>query len=148
MFSETSMAETSRGRAGMPYADMPLAQYIYKQVDIQVSRGKNQRQIAQEIGYKKPNMISMFKRGEAKVPLNKIPGLAKALNVDPAYMFRLAIQQYWPDLNKAVSEIFGRVLTKNEAKMIDVIRHATKGSDPDLTPDQEHRLKAVLGDTI
>jgi transcriptional regulator with XRE-family HTH domain len=144
MISETSMAETFRGRAGMPYADMPLAQYISKQVDVQVSMGKNQRQIAQEIGYDKPNMISMFKRGEAKVPLDKIPALAKALNVDPAYMFRLAIQQYWPDMHKAVAQIFGTVLTRNETKMIDVIRRATKGTDPEVTDNLERKLKVAF----
>jgi hypothetical protein len=29
------------------------------------------------------------------VPLDKIPLLAKALGVDPAHMFRLALEQYW-----------------------------------------------------
>jgi len=146
MFSETSMAEISRGKAGMPYADMPLAQYISKQIDIQASRGKSQRQIAQEMGYKMPNMISMFKRGEAKVPLDKIPALAKALNVDPAYMFRLAMQQYWPEMNRAVSEIFGAILNKNEVKMIDLIRQITKGSEPELTHDLERKLRVAFRD--
>ena len=40
----------------------------------------------------------MFKRGEVKVPLNKIPLLAKAINADPAHLFRLALEQYWPGL--------------------------------------------------
>ena len=69
----TSTAMKSTGRAGMPYADTPLAQYIAKQIDIQVSLGKNQRLIAKEIGYGKPNMISMFKRGEAKDSLRQDP---------------------------------------------------------------------------
>ena len=130
----------------MPYADMPLAQYISKQIDVQVSMGKNQRQIAQEIGYEKPNMISMFKRGEAKVPLDKIPALAKALNVDAAFMFKLAVQQYWPDMGKAIAEIFGTVLTKNETKMIELIRRLTKGSDPELTHRAKRKLKAAFRD--
>ena len=140
------MAKASSGRVGMPYADMPLAQYISKQIDVQASMGKNQRQIAAEIGYEKPNMISMFKRGEAKVPLDKIPALAKALNVDAAFLFKLAIQQYWPEMGKAIAEIFGTILTKNETKMIELIRHVTKGSDPDLTHDLERKLKAAFRD--
>lgn len=130
----------------MPYADMPLAQYLSKQIDVQASMNKNQRQIAQEIGYEKPNMISMFKRGEAKVPLDKIPALAKALNVDPAFMFKLAVQQYWPDMGKAIAEIFGTVLTRNETKMIELIRETTKGSDPELSRDLERKLKAAFRD--
>ncbi len=130
----------------MPYADMPLAQYISKQIDVQASLGKNQRQIAVEIGYEKPNMISMFKRGETKVPLDKIPALAKALNVDAAFMFKLAVQQYWPDMGKAIAEIFGTVLTKNETKMIELIRRLTKGSDPELTHRAKRKLKAAFRD--
>ena len=130
----------------MPYAELPLAQYLSKQIDVQASMNKNQRQIAQEIGYEKPNMISMFKRGEAKVPLDKIPALAKALNVDPAFMFKLAVQQYWPDMGKAIAEIFGTVLTRNETKMIELIRETTKGSDPELSRDLERKLKAAFRD--
>lgn len=130
----------------MPYADMPLAHYISKQIDIQARGGKNQRRIAQEIGYETPNMISMFKRGESKVPLDKIPALAKALNVDPASMFRLAMQQYWPNINRAVSEIFGTILNKNEVKMINLIRQITNGSDRELTHDLERKLKVAFQD--
>lgn len=141
-----STAKTSSGRAGMPYADMPLAQYLSKQIDVQVSMGRNQRLIAQEIGYEKPNMISMFKRGETKVPLDKIPALAKALNVDPAFMFKLAIQQYWPEMGQAIAEIFGTILTRNETKMIELIRRLTKGSDPELTHRVKRKLKAAFRD--
>jgi len=130
----------------MPYADMPLAQYLSKQIDVQVSMGRNQRLIAQEIGYEKPNMISMFKRGETKVPLDKIPALAKALNVDPAFMFKLAIQQYWPEMGQAIAEIFGTILTRNETKMIELIRRLTKGSDPELTHRGKLKLKAAFRD--
>jgi len=49
----------------------------------------------------------MFKRGEAKVPLDKVPILARALNVDPALLFCLAVEQYWPGGAEAVARIFG-----------------------------------------
>jgi transcriptional regulator with XRE-family HTH domain len=146
MTTEMTTVAKPTTKAGMPYADMPIAQYISKQIDIQGTMGKNQRQIAQEIGYEKPNMISMFKRGEAKVPLDKIPLLAKALGVDPATLFRLGMQQYWPEQYKAISEIFGTVVTSNEAAMLEVIRKATKGNDPSMTGEIERRLKAVFRD--
>src|SRR5665213_896059 len=130
----------------MPYAHEPIAEYLSKQIDITVSLGKNQREIASEIGYDKPNMISMFKRGEAKVPLEKIPSLAKALNVDPAFMFRLGLQQYWPGAQKAIADIFGTVLTKNEAERIEYERSLLKGEDVRLTPDLQRKLKAAFKD--
>ena len=81
-----------------------------------------------------------------KIPLDKIPALAKALNVDAAFMFKLAVQQYWPDMGKAIAEIFGTVLTKNETKMIELIRRLTKGSDPELTHRAKRKLKAAFRD--
>ena len=134
---------TTSSKAGMPYADMPLAKFISKQIDIQASMGKNQREIAAEVGYEKPNMISMFKRGETKVPLEKIPALAKALNVDTAYLFKLAMQQYWPELGSAIAEVFGTVLTKNETKLIEVVRQAAEGTDPDVDREFERDLKTA-----
>src|SRR5438270_13100393 len=79
---------------------------------------KTQREIAVEIGYDKPNMISMFKRGEMKVPLEKIPALAKAVEADPAHLFRLALEQYWPSLGETIQTIFGRLASANEEQIL------------------------------
>src|SRR5271168_2244911 len=81
-------------KPGMPFADSAIAKYIDKKIH-ELKGVKTQREIAQEVGYETPNIISMFKRGESKLPLNKIPLLSKALGVDPAHMFRLALEQYW-----------------------------------------------------
>lgn len=136
---ESNMAKA--GKPGMPFADMPIATYISQQVEIQQSMGKTQREIAQEIGYDKPNMISMFKRGEAKIPLDKIPALAKALAVDPAFMFRLAMQQYWPDQQKTIVEIFGGILTSDEKKVIEMYRRAVGDTEISPNPALERKMK-------
>lgn len=62
-------AEKAKSKPGMPYSETSMARYLTKQIDA-LSGIKNQREIAAEIGYDKPNMISMFKRGETKVPLD------------------------------------------------------------------------------
>jgi transcriptional regulator with XRE-family HTH domain len=123
----------------MPYAEMPIAQYLDKQIEIQRSLGKSQRDIAAEIGYDKPTMVSMIKRGEAKVPLDKIPALARALHVDAAFLFRLALQQYWKGEEKVIAEIFGDTLTKQEQQFVRMLRAATKGAnlDPDTTLERK-----------
>jgi transcriptional regulator with XRE-family HTH domain len=140
------VVKTTKPIAGRPYADTALAQHVSKQIDIAASAGKNQRQIAKEIGYDSPNMISQIKRGELKLPLEKVALLAKALNVDPAHLFRLAMQQQWPGEEKVIAEVFGKVLTKNETEIIDFIREIRKGSDQELTPEQVRRLKSAFGD--
>ena len=114
----------------MPFADSAIARYLDKQIDA-LKGVKTQREIATEIGYEKPNMVSMFKRGEAKVPLDKIPLLAKALHADPAHLFRLALEQYWPDLGATIGAIFGRMASENEEEIIlKKWRAATSNTDP------------------
>jgi transcriptional regulator with XRE-family HTH domain len=107
-----------------------IAIYISKQIH-NLKGVKTQREIAAEVGYDKPNMISMLKTGDTKVPLEKIPLLAKALNVDPAHLFRLALEQYWPGLTSTIAEIFGTLATSNEESIfLTKWRAATGNTDP------------------
>ena len=106
------MKKTTK-KPGMPFADSAIAKYIDKKID-ELKGVKTQREIAAEIDYDKPNMISMFKRGEARVPLDKIPLLAKALGVDPAQMFRVALEQYWPDRGDIIAKLFARTMPSIE----------------------------------
>jgi hypothetical protein len=46
-----------------------MAEYGAKKIDAIADR-KTQREIAKEVGYKKANIISMFKTAETKIPLN------------------------------------------------------------------------------
>jgi hypothetical protein len=122
----------------------PVAECIAKQIDIQATLGKTQRQIAIEVGYHRPNMISMMRHGEVKVPIDKVPALARALNMDPAFLMRLTLQQYWPKSAEAIAHVFGSILTRNEVKMLEVIRSATSNSDPEVTPELECKIRTVF----
>src|ERR1035441_9580889 len=93
---------------GMPHANTALAKFLDRRIDA-LKGVKTQREIAAEIGYAKPNIVSMFKRGECKVPLEKIPALAKALGVDPAHLFRLGFEVDWPNLAGVIEEGVGRL---------------------------------------
>lgn len=119
-------------KPGMPYAQTRMARYLTTQIDALAGQ-KNQREIAMEIGYEKPNMISMFKRGETKVPLDKIPALAKALHVDPAHLFRLAMEQQWPGLKEVVDLIFKNIASDNEAELF-LKKWRDRSSERDPSP--------------
>jgi transcriptional regulator with XRE-family HTH domain len=129
----------------MPFADTAIARYLCKKID--EKRGvKTQREIAAEIGYDKPNLISMFKRGETKVPLEKIPALAKALGADPGHLFRLALAQYWPGAEAVIERIFGCIATRNEERiLLRKWRAATDGLDPPPNPDFEAAVDKCSG---
>src|SRR5262245_59707617 len=130
---EDSKMVASSIRTPSPYADSAIAKLLTKQIAIVQNTGKSQRDIAMAIGYKKPTMVSMMKRGDAMVPLDKVPALARAIDVDLALLFRLALQQYWKDEARVIAQIFGDVITRDERKLLQMFHAANKGVE--LEPD-------------
>ena len=91
---------------------------------------KTQREIAEECGFDNPNIITMFKSGATKLPLNRIGPLAKAINVDPAHLLRLVMLEYAPDTWGAIETIMqSTVLTANELQLVRAYRQVTGNSD-------------------
>ena len=131
----------------MPFADSAIARYLDKQID-SLKGVKTQREIAAEIGYDKPNLISMFKRGETKIPLDKIPLLAKAVGADASHLFRLALDQYWPGLKPTIDEIFERQMaSKNETEVfLHKWRAATGNVDPAPSAEIAAAVDKMLAD--
>jgi len=48
---------------------LTVAQYLTMKID---ESGKTQREIATEVGYDAANVITMFKQGSTKLPLNTV----------------------------------------------------------------------------
>lgn len=91
---------------------------------------KTQREIAQECGFENPNIITMFKTGATKLPLNRIGPLAKAIDVDPAHLLRLVMLEYAPDTWGAIENIMkSTLLTANELELVRAYRQVTGDSD-------------------
>jgi hypothetical protein len=91
---------------------------------------KTQREIADECGFDKPNIITMFKTGATKLPINRIGPLAKALNVDPAHLLRLVMTEYMPDTWEAIESVMqSTILTANELELIRAYRAVTGDND-------------------
>lgn len=126
-----------------PHADTALCRFLNKQITA-LSGVKSQREIAAEAGYDRPNIISMFKRGETKVPLDRIPALAKALHVDPAHLFRLALEQQMPEVAKIMHQVIGKTVSDHEFELVQAFRKATKDADPKPEP----RLLDMLEDAF
>ncbi len=142
---EGAKMSKSPGRGSVNFAEgIKIHEFISKQIDNQKSMGKTQKDIAKELGYDKPNMIAMMKSGDVKLPLDKVPALAKALGVEPAFLFRLAMNQYWPETADAIAQVFGTVLTPNEVKIVERIREFSKNSDPVLNREAETHLRAAF----
>lgn len=128
-----------------PYENTTIAAFLREQIDKLNDLGISQREIASDAGYDKPNILSMFKRGETKVPLNKVLVLAKALRVDPNHFFRLATQQ--PDMPITATElekIFPNAVSAGEMKVVEVIREAVGSADVAPTDEQLRKVAAIF----
>lgn len=122
-----------------------VAEYISWQIQL---CGKSQTEIAQQAGFDKPNVITMIKQGKTKVPLAKIAVLAKALEIDPVYFFRLVVGEYMPDLMEIIQQITGgTIVSKNELEFLEVIRSA-KVPNPKLRTDTEKRKLREFVDSL
>ena len=126
----------------MKIATKPLsvAEYLAQQI---VLSGKSQKDIAREVGYEKPNVITMMKQGATKIPIVKVGPLARALDVDPAYFLRLVLSEYMPETWAAIEETLdGTILTRNELLLIREYRRRTGNTDP--IPSLRSEVKVPL----
>jgi len=122
-----------------------VAEYVSQQISLV---GKDQVTIAREVGFNKPNVITMIKQGKTKVPLERIGSMAKALSVDPVFFFKLCMNEYLPDLMPAITAITGQpIITENEMEFITVIR-SSKVANPKLRTVEEKRQLKQFVDTL
>ena len=131
--------------AKKPYQDTPLAKFLDARV-LELKYKKTQGEIAEEAGFVSPNMMTMIKKGATKLPLDRVPALAKALECDPALLLRLALEQAEGSTSAtAIYDIIGQPITRNEMAWITELREASGDTDPRLTSRAKTALRAVFG---
>ena len=140
-----------RSRAIKPFGHTAIAKFLEEKIDA-VKEVKTQRVIAEEVGFKTPNMISMLKNGDSKVPLDKIALLAQSLNVDAGHLLRLGLEQYWTGLGSTIDQIFGNIASANECDLFLIKwREVTKNLDPapsSSVKSQVYRMIVQIADSI
>ena len=128
-----------------PYKDTPTARFITDRVR-DLAHRKTQAEIAAEAGFVNANFMSLLKSGKNKVPLDRVPSLARALEVDPAYLMRMALDQaVGATAAKAIIDIFGTPATANELGWLNEIRDASDNTDPRLTARSRAALRGIFG---
>lgn len=120
-----------------------VAEFLTQQIAIS---GVSQKEIAERLNYEKPNIITMFKQGKTKVPLNKIAPLAKILGIDPVHFLRLAMLEYSPETWEVLESMIGqRMVSDSEQHILDIMRSATANYEVPLTPMREVELATLFG---
>ena len=128
-----------------PHENTKLAKYIGRRV-LELKPKKSQLQIANEAGFPNPNMITMVKNGTSKLALDRIPSMSRALECDPRFLMRLALDQAVGDTAAAaIIEIFGTPITANELGWLHELRDASGDSDPRITARSRAAVRAVFG---
>jgi len=123
------------------YANTRAAKFMERRI-MELQARKTQAQIAAEAGFRQANMLAMLKSGAAKLPLERVPALARALECDPAILFIMAVEQQDNALAGTLEEIFGTHVSQNEIAWLKAIREASNFADPTLT---SRALKAIRG---
>ena len=126
-----------------PFAHTKMAQFLSKKID-SLRPETSQLEIARRLGYSGANIISMFKTGHTKVPLEKSPVLAEILGTDVGHLMRLGLEQYWPERLDVIGEVFSRIVTENEMELISEVRRATSDADPKFTVEQTSRITVIV----
>jgi hypothetical protein len=130
---------------GRPYAESRLAAFISRRI-LELKPRKSQIEIATEAGFVNPNMVSLIKSGASKVPLDRVPALARALEVDPKLLFLMALEQAGGEtMRLAAEEIFGTIVSRNEVAWLSEIRDASGHTDPALTSRARAAIRGIFG---
>lgn len=109
-------------------------QLFHEYLEQKINESKvKQSEMAEELGFEKANIITMFKQGKTRVPLQKVPGFAKVLKLDPKMLLRKAMLEYHPELLRVCEQVFGGAVSKNEQVILDEIRRLSNNSDPAIT---------------
>ncbi|MPS48467.1 helix-turn-helix transcriptional regulator [Methylobacillus sp.] len=109
---------------------------------------KTQGDIAVECGYQRhtQGVISQFKNGRTKVPINVIRKLALAIHVDPLHLFQLVTKQdepvIWEFVEEALERAKGFHVTENEKKLLTAYRESVGVHDPEVSDELMTKFKA------
>ncbi|MDH2328857.1 XRE family transcriptional regulator [Cereibacter sp. SYSU M97828] len=126
------------------YANTDLARYLERRV-LELKPKKTQGEIAVRAGFTAVNMMSMIKSGATKLPLDRAPDLADALECDRAYLMLLALDQaVGKTAAAAIAEVFGTPVTTNEQQWLEELREVSSKTDPRMTVRLRAAFRAIF----
>lgn len=96
----------------------------------QATQELTDQQLSDALGFERQIALTLIKTGTMKMPLTKIPALAKALKLDAVDLMRTALHESSPELSEAIAEVFDPMrLTATEVNLINHLRRLS-GDQP------------------
>lgn len=126
-----------------PKNKITVAEYLSQQFDL---CGKTQLEIAREAGFEKSNVLTMFKQGTTKLPLSRVGRVARAIGVDPLYLYQLAMSEYEPETWAEIEGLVLRqpVVTQNEMEIIQLLRNCGVPNPKVRTQEERDRITSAF----
>lgn len=115
----------------------PTAEFLARAI---ADSGKTQREIARDAGFDRPNVLSMMKQGVTRVPIERIPALARALGIDAKPFIEIAMEEYHPKMWRAIRGQAGTRLSPAEEELLVLFRLADLQDEIEL----DEKAKALL----
>ncbi len=108
-------------------SDLPTSTSLVDQMEArQASLGITNHDLCTALGFDREIVLTMIKQGSIKMPLNKIPALAVALELDAPELLRVALRENDPTLSQLIEDVFNPLcLTATEVNLIKHLRELT-----------------------
>jgi|ETNmetMinimDraft_32_1059908.scaffolds.fasta_scaffold81189_1 transcriptional regulator with XRE-family HTH domain len=106
--------------------------------------GMTNAELASGLKYSNGNMVSMLRRGQAKLPKTAVKDIAELLHIDPVYLMRKVLQEYEPEVLEVLDRK-GRVLTLGEEQILNLFEEAGVDLGKELDPALIGRVRQILG---
>lgn len=115
--------------------DMPVHQFL-SQARRRLPHLTND-EVARALHYSKPNVVAMIFRGKMPLPIEKVPAIARVLQLDEFGLLRLALKEYRPKEWLTIESVIAvdRLVTRNELALLGHVRRAARGPDLPLMED-------------
>lgn len=103
-----------------------------------------QREIADRAGFRQANVVSMLKTGEMRVPLDRIPALARTLGMNERAFLLAAIEEYHPGVHEVLVETLGLPLSDAELGILTMFRMASMRGEIEIEGPFRQALEGLL----
>jgi len=96
----------------------------------QAALGLTDHDLCAAIGLERENALKLIKAGAMRMPINRVPALAAALELDPVELLKVALRESDPVLSQVIEDTFNPMhLTATEQNLIKHLRELS-GNTP------------------
>lgn len=136
------MPKEGRGRPQERVKEGPgFKMAVWLNENLEALTSMTNEELADRLGYQRPNIISMWRTGRTRVPLDRLPELADILGVNLGHLLMLWMDQYatGPKYTRLMKTVL-RTVGDDEAELIEAVRVYTKGRTFSVNKSEAKKL--------